>query len=115
MSRFVRRKWGWYLTLLDRRHFKVKLLRFASGLGCSLQHHKHRNELWLFLKGRGLLSQFNHPYTDRKKELGIKLVEAGDYKNIPVGKIHQYIASKTSYILEIQYGDKCIEEDIVRA
>lgn len=114
MLKFMRREWGWHLTLLNGRHFKVKLLRFRKGGQCSLQHHNHRSELWLFLCGYGSLSYFNHPYSDRKKDLNMKLAEKGDYRNIAVGKIHQFIAAVSTYVLEIQYGDKCDERDIVR-
>jgi len=89
---FVRRKWGWYLTLLDRKHFKVKLLKFARGKQLSFQYHDCRNELWLYLTG----------------------LNAGCYRYIPKGEKHTYYAMVPTYILEIQYGDKCIEGDITR-
>lgn len=88
-GRFVRRKWGWYLTLLDRKHFKVKLLRFKRGGNLSLQYHNHRKELWLFLGN-------------------------GEYSEIPEQTLHTHYALKPTYVLEIQYGEKCEEADIVR-
>lgn len=89
-KRFVRRQWGWYLVLLDRRHFKVKLLRFRKNKSCSYQFHYHRNELWLFLTGS----------------------RSGSYMSVPRQQVHHYTGP--AYVLEIQYGDKCLEEDIVR-
>ena len=80
--RFVRRKWGWYLTLLDRKHFKIKLLRFKRGGNLSMQYHNLRKELWLFLV-------------------------TGEYREIPEQTMHTYYALKPTYVLEIQFGEKC--------
>lgn len=91
-GRFRRRSWGWWFVLLDRKHFKVKLLRFSAGKQLSVQYHNFRSELWLFLTGR----------------------ERGEYWNVPKGNIHTYQSPSAVYILEIQYGEKCVEEDIVR-
>lgn len=88
-KRLVFRTWGWYLTLLDRKHFKVKLLRFRAASRMSRQYHNLRNELWLFLN-------------------------TGEFREIPARKLHTYRPRKTTYVLEIQYGEKCDEEDIVR-
>lgn len=104
MRRFSRRKWGWYLTLIDRKHFKVKLLRFHSGKNCSYQYHSSRNELWLFLTGLG---NFFH---EGKRSWG----EPGEFKIVQAGEKHKYFAIFSTFVLEIQYGDKCDESDIVR-
>lgn len=92
LNRFVRRKWGWYLTILDRAFFKVKILRFSKNRKLSNQYHHLRNELWLFLSG----------------------IHAGQWMQIPRGELHTYFAKRPTYVLEIQYGEKCVEEDIVR-
>jgi mannose-6-phosphate isomerase len=96
----VKRKWGWYWTIIDRPSFKVKLLRFHKGGKCSMQYHNMRNELWLFLKGSGSMNGL--------------AIGAGEYFYVEVRKLHQYYAKKTTWVLEIQYGEKCEEEDIVR-
>ena len=92
MKRLVRRKWGWYLVLLNRRNFKVKLLRFKAYGRLSYQYHYHREELWLFLTGKknGTVMHF------KKREL------------------HTYCPSAATYILEIQFGERCDENDIMR-
>lgn len=109
MSRFVRRKWGWYLTLLDRKHFKVKLLRFYKGKSCSLQYHKNRTELWLCLSG------FGHLNEEKYGKLQVINMHNGSYADpIQPLKKHSFHAHKSTYIIEIQYGEKCVEEDIVR-
>jgi len=110
-GRIVRRAWGWYWTILDRKHFKIKLLRFKAGAQCSLQYHSYRNELWLFLSGYGLFSKGANVYSEYANG---KLVEKNEWRNVEMLCPHQYNAMKVTYVLEIQYGDKCDEEDIVR-
>ena len=92
MSRIVRRAWGWYFTLLDYKEFKVKLLFFKRGGQLSIQYHNLRNELWLMLSG----------------------THKGMFLEVPKCDVHTYYADKRTVVLEIQYGDKCDEEDIVR-
>lgn len=104
-KRLVHRSWGWYFVLLDRKHFKVKLLRFNAKKSLSWQYHKLRNELWLFLSGEGSL---------KLGEYEAQRVGAGDFKIVNVGTGHQYMPWKKTIVLEIQYGEKCEESDIVR-
>lgn len=99
--RFARRPWGFWVVLLSRRNFKVKLLRFRKGGSISLQKHSHRHELWLFLSGGGSMA-FNIPPV------------AGDYRMIRRFSKHKYTAHKTTWVLEIQFGSYCIESDIER-
>lgn len=102
--RYVKRSWGYYITLLDRKRFKVKLLRFKHGHSCSSQYHKGRNELWLFLTGGGHFELGDN---------GLAKI-AGEYVNVPRGMLHRFTADDYTWVLEIQYGDKCDEADIVR-
>lgn len=91
--RYARRTWGWYFVLLDRKHFKVKLLKFKRKGRLSIQYHKLRNETWLFLSGK----------------------HSGEYWYIPQGDVHTYYAeNEAPLVLEIQYGELCDESDIVR-
>jgi hypothetical protein len=41
-------------------------------------------------------------------------IGAGEYFFVGVRKLHQYYAKKTTWVLEIQYGEECKEDDIVR-
>lgn len=103
--RFVKRKWGYYITLLSCKHFKVKLLKFKPDGKCSLQYHNQRSELWLFLKGHG-----NFLSTG-----GITRVEAGEIMLVHARELHQYTSgTRATYVLEIQFGASCDEQDIVR-
>ena len=100
---FSRRKWGQYLTLIAKRHFKVKLLYFKSGLSCSMQRHSHRRELWCFLFGYGIFS------TDKDT----LPVCTGDSVEADKLQWHQYKALSNTLVLEIQTGT-CVESDIER-
>lgn len=107
MARFVRRSWGWYLTLLDREHFKVKLLWFRNEAWMRPQYHNHRCELWLMLSGYGAISS---------RGMRQKLMSSGDYYHVDLQADHSFATAygQRALILEIQYGEKCEETDIVR-
>lgn len=104
----IERFWGSYWTVLDKKTFKVKILSFNPEKECSMQRHRERNELWLFLSGTGKML----------KKIGKQVVQqdirAGDWYHVPRGEWHQYKSEKATVVLEIQYGDKCEEEDIER-
>lgn len=102
--RLKRRNWGVWAIMFQRKHFKIKLLRFKKGGALSMQKHQLRNELWLFLKGGGIL-EVERQFKKRSK---------GDSENIPVNNWHQFSAEKATWILEIQYGIMCSEKDIER-
>jgi mannose-6-phosphate isomerase-like protein (cupin superfamily) len=106
-NRLVKRKWGWYLTLLDRKHFKVKLLRFNNDSWMKPQYHNYRSELWLVLSGSGAMGTKGKPD---------ELMTANDYFHVDLQSEHSFATgyNQKALILEIQYGDKCEESDIVR-
>lgn len=104
MGRFTRKTWGWYFVLCDRDHFKIKILRFKHSHPLSRQYHNLRNELWLVLSGGGIMTVDGN----RKSLLEGNWVVIG--KNI----MHTFTALYKTYILEIQYGESCKEEDIIR-
>src|SRR5690554_1993045 len=106
-KRFERRKWGWYLTILDRKYFKIKILRFRTGKACSMQYHNDRSEMWLFLSGYGEMR------TGEAKSQRV-LIDPGTYVIISPKQKHQYVAVTKSLVVEIQYGSQCTEEDIIR-
>ena len=104
MARFVRRKWGWYFVLLNFQQFKVKLLRFYQGKRLSLQYHNLRNELWLWLSGVGFFNRNGD----------VQVMGSGKYALVESGVEHTYMCSLPSWIIEVQFGEKCDETDIVR-
>ena len=107
---FKRRPWGWYLTLINKEHFKVKLLKFKRGGECSLQRHKHRNELWCFIKGWGAMR-----FGMNQRDLHTEYMKSGETILIIRNEWHKFEARSPALVLEIQYGEKCSEEDIERA
>ena len=70
----------------------------------SYQRHNHRNEIWTFVKGTGLLV-INGKVTK---------VKDGDSVYIKTGDLHAIKAIDELHIIEVQIGDELIEEDIER-
>lgn len=101
----VKRSWGHYLTLISRAHFKVKLLRFHRNGELSMQRHRYRSELWCFLSGGGIMI---------KSGSWSMAVSAGIHYLAQEKEWHKFVASRTTWVLEIQYGERCVEEDIER-
>ena len=106
------RNWGWYRVLDDKPGYKVKELVIAPGQTLSMQRHEHRAEHWYILKGECTFNTIN--VSSDVEQLG-KFWE-NQTITIPKNKWHQAgnSTNKPCHILEVQYGDKCIEEDIVR-
>ena len=106
----VQRKWGWYRVLQDRPGYKIKELVINPESKLSMQRHKHRSENWYVLKGKVIIKT---EYNDLTQEF-----EFTENKSYTIGQMvwHQGINPTQQYthILEVQYGDKCIEEDIER-
>lgn len=109
MKRLCRRSWGWWFVLLDRKHFKVKLLRFHDQGRLSKQYHNLRGELWLFLSGYGRFWRGG-----KEDDYGYFEAKCGDSILVERKYLHRYEAFKTTWVLEVQYGDECKESDIVR-
>lgn len=113
--RFKKTKWGWWVVILDRKHFKVKLLRFKKGRECSFQKHDFRSELWLFLSGDGVMTKMKNPNSEKKRSIDAGLLpRKNSFEHIPVGMWHQFFSFEKSLVMEIQYGSSCEESDIVR-
>lgn len=104
MRRYCRRSWGWWFTIIDAKRFKVKLLKFNDRCTCSLQHHYLRNELWLFLYGKG-----SFELNGMRKEIG-----RGEWIQVGIRDNHRFYSLGCTWVLEVQYGEKCEEQDIVR-
>jgi len=104
------RQWGWYRVLDDKPGYKVKELVVEPGKKLSMQRHSHRSEHWYILKGRcDVVTEFNNDLVTLGKS-------ANDSYIIQQGIWHQCQNNSDApcHILEVQYGNKCIEEDIER-
>ena len=110
---FEERQWGSFFNLFETKNIKVKELIIEPGKAMSFQRHMKRNEIWLVSDGE---CEVNFSDEDSPKNLNKIILSKFDYFVVPLGKWHQIINSsqKNTHIIEIQYGNECIEEDIER-
>lgn len=98
------RNWGYYRVIHQiGKEVKVKELVIEPGQALSNQYHDKRNELWYVMKGEVVMN-------------GIVQKEHGPAFLIPKGYWHlaKNVSDKPCHILECQYGEECIEDDIHR-
>ena len=100
------RPWGYYRVLHDVAGMKVKELTVDPGKSLSMQKHFKRSEMWCVSEGRCVVN-----FGDGEQER-----ELHEFQHIPVGNWHQLTNpfDKPCKIVEIQYGELCVEEDIER-
>ena len=98
---------------LETENIKVKELIIGSGKSMSFQKHFKRNEIWFVSEGSCTI--FYSDDTDNKNIKELKLNKF-DHYFVPVGHWHQITNpfSLETHIIEIQYGEECIESDIER-
>ena len=106
------RPWGYYRVLHDVPGTKVKELTVMPGQTLSLQRHRHRHELWHVTSGRCLVEQrmpggYSLPTVE---------MTAHSQLVIPKNDWHRLYNpfDVPCTVVEIQYGEKCQEEDIER-
>ena len=106
------RIWGSFYNLFEKDNVKVKELIVKPGKGTSFQKHLKRSEIWLVSEGACVI-QYSKDLPDNKKK--IKL-ERFDHYLVPLGEWHQITNpfDETCNIIEIQYGEACVEDDIER-
>ena len=110
---FEERKWGSFFNLFQTENIKVKELIIESKKEISFQRHFKRNEIWLVSKGACYVSYANkNNINDINK---IKLNKF-DHYIVHSEQWHQIINpfNESVHLIEIQYGDECIETDIER-
>ena len=107
-----KRLWGSFYNLFEEDQVKVKELIVAPGKGMSFQKHFKRSEIWLVSKGSCIV---NYSKEDPDNKQSIKLNKFDHYL-VPLGEWHQITNpfEETCHLIEIQYGEECIEEDIER-
>jgi len=104
------RPWGFYRVLYDTETTKVKELVVNPGHSLSMQKHEHRNEYWHIAEGVATVNE------ERKSSSYEKEFFKNHHVNIPVGAWHR-LSNKTDQplkVIEIQWGNRCVEEDIER-
>lgn len=106
---FEERRWGSYKVLHqtefpDAYRELTKVLIIKAGSNISYQRHHHRDEVWTFVNGEGLL------VLDGRETR----VKRGDVVHIRKEQMHAIKALSDLQLIEVQMGDCLIEEDIER-
>lgn len=106
------RSWGYYRVLHDVPGLKVKELVVDPGCNLSMQKHFKRAEYWIVSHGSAIVNS----KSDNGYAFPPKLLEVHDTHNVGVSDWHQLRNpfNEPCKIVEIQYGEACIEEDIQR-
>ena len=106
------RDWGWYRVLDEQKGYKVKELVIEPGKSLSMQRHEHRAEHWYVLKGEVTIGTLDvsSDLDDTHK------LKQNQSTTIEVNEWHQGInhTKELCHILEVQYGSRCEESDIIR-
>lgn len=107
-----KRIWGSFYNLFEEDHVKVKELIVDPGKGMSFQKHFKRSEIWLVSEGSCIVN-YSKGSSENKKNIQLNKF---DHYLVPVGDWHQITNpfNETCKLIEIQYGEECIEEDIER-
>lgn len=106
------RLWGSFYNLFEEEQVKVKELIVDPGKGMSFQKHFKRNEIWMVSKGSCIVN-YSKNEPDNKKSIRLNQF---DHYLVPLGEWHQITNpfDETCNLIEIQYGEQCIEDDIER-
>lgn len=106
---YEERRWGTYkvisqISFPDHYQTLTKILCIKSGCNISYQIHHHRDEIWTFIDGTGILVLDGEVTT----------VQRGQTIHIKKGQLHAVKAISDLQIIEVQSGDMLAEEDIER-
>lgn len=102
----VYRPWGYYTVLNQGEGYLTKMICVAPRGQLSLQSHNFRSEHWVVLKGTARVTMDEKTF----------ILKPGSSIDIPV-KIKHSLANPYDTelkIIEVQKGDKLVEEDIIR-
>ena len=101
------RPWGYYRVLHDVPGMKVKELTVNPNQRLSMQRHQYRSEFWIVSEGSGLVRWDNQGST-RLKLHQTETISDGEWHQLDNN------TDKPLRIVEIQYGEHCVEDDIER-
>lgn len=101
------RTWGYYRVLHSPNiNVKVKELTVEPGKSLSLQRHTYRSEVWFVAEG---VATVNTDTTSATLDsFSTKIIKPKEWHQL------QNNTQSPLKIIEIQYGERCIEEDIER-
>ena len=102
----VYRPWGSFEVLLTKKDYQVKRLMVNPQQKISLQKHLYRSENWIIVQGYAGITR-NKKFFKLKKNESI---------SIPKKTIHRIenIGKEPLIIIEVQSGEKLLENDIIR-
>lgn len=105
------RQWGYYRVLHEVPGVKVKELTVEAGKSLSMQRHQFRSEYWLVSEGAAVVNRWHEDY-----DLPPVLLNKHDEYCITTNEWHQLTNpyDVPVRVVEIQYGERCEEEDIER-
>ena len=105
-SKKVYRPWGYYISTIEDKTWKVKLIFVKPKESLSLQKHKYRSEHWVVVGGKAKV-------TINQEEFEISENES---TYIPIGAKHRLSNPGDSplFLVEVQSGPFICEEDIIR-
>lgn len=106
---YEERRWGTYKVMgqeefVDGHKALTKLLYLKAGNNISYQYHNHREEIWTFVDGHGILILDGE----------VIEVSRGYVAHIKAGQKHAVRAITDLQIIEVQTGTELVEEDIIR-
>ena len=110
----TQRAWGYYRVLHEYKNkVKVKELTVDPGKTLSMQRHKDRAEHWFVAKGTATVYTIDTQSTDYELHGVYK-----EHESLHIDNMEWHmLANETDIplqVVEIQYGENCIEEDIER-
>lgn len=102
----VYRPWGYYTVLNQGEGYLTKMICVSPRGQLSLQSHNYRSEHWVVLNGTARVTLDNKTF----------ILKPGSSIDIPVKMKHSLANPYTTelQIIEVQKGDKLVEEDIIR-
>jgi mannose-6-phosphate isomerase-like protein (cupin superfamily) len=101
------RPWGIWRVLDVDQGYKVKRLEILPDASISLQYHYHRSEHWTIVQGEGKVIVDGNIFK----------VTKGDHFFVPKQALHKVTNThlhETLIAIEVQMGEICTEDDIVR-
>ena len=110
----TKRLWGYYRVLHEYgNRVKVKELTVDPGKTLSMQRHKDRAEHWFVAKGTATVYTIDTQSTDYELHGTYKEQESLHIDNMQWHMLANE-TDKPLQVVEIQYGENCVEEDIQR-
>jgi len=114
MTNSTPRAWGYYNVLHTvGKHVKLKELTVEPKMCLSMQRHHERAEFWFVAEGTATVYTLDTATTDHEVKCFLKAHES---TFISANEWHMLCneSDEPLKLIEIQYGENCVEEDIER-